>query len=100
MAWEKRNGSLYYYRSVRDGERVRKEYVGSGPFAELSARSDDVLREQRHLEHLEGRESVARVEALAEPLCGVDEVTEVLARAHLVAAGYRRRNGEWRLGRG
>jgi hypothetical protein len=99
MAWEKRNGSLYYYRTVRDGEKVRKEYVGSGPYAELSARLDDVLREQRHLERLGGREKVARVEALAEPLRGVDEAAEVLARAHLVAAGYRRRKGEWRLRR-
>jgi hypothetical protein len=58
-----------------------------------------VLREQRHLERLGGREKVARVEALAEPLRGVDEAAEVLARAHLVAAGYRRRKGEWRLRR-
>ena len=77
-----------------------REYVGSGPFAELCARSDEVLREKRELERLEGRESVARVEALAAPMREVDDKAEVLARAVLVAAGYRRHKGEWRLARG
>ena len=30
MTLERRNGQLYYYRSVRDGEKVRKVYVGTG----------------------------------------------------------------------
>ena len=30
MALEKRGGNLYYYRSIRDGDKVRKVYVGAG----------------------------------------------------------------------
>jgi hypothetical protein len=36
MPWKTRKGSRYYYRSTRDGDRVRTEYVGSGPAAELA----------------------------------------------------------------
>jgi hypothetical protein len=30
---EHRDGNLYYYRSIRRGEKVRKVYVGSGELA-------------------------------------------------------------------
>jgi hypothetical protein len=42
MAWEARGGRsyYYYYRSIRDGERVRKEYVGTGEPAEAIAHAD------------------------------------------------------------
>jgi hypothetical protein len=78
---------------------VVREYVGSGPIAELCARSDKVMREKRELERLEGRERVARTEALADPLEELDELAGVLVRAALVAWGYHRHNGEWRMRR-
>jgi hypothetical protein len=100
VAWENRErGGPYYTRSRREGGRVRREYVGSGPFAELCARSDKVLREKRELERLEGREHVARTEALAEPLEELDELAGALVRAALVAGGYHRHKGEWRMRR-
>jgi hypothetical protein len=30
----------------------------------------------------------------------IDEVAEILARAHLIAGGFRRHKGEWRRVRG
>ena len=41
-----------------------------------------------------------RLEALAAPVVEVSEAAEILAHAHLVAAGYRRRKGEYRRARG
>ena len=35
MAWETRNGRQYLYRSIREGETVRKEYLGRGRRARL-----------------------------------------------------------------
>jgi hypothetical protein len=48
MALEKRNGNLYYYRSVRDGEPVRKVYVGSGELARIAHVRDVMCRAARH----------------------------------------------------
>ena len=101
MAWEERErGGCYYTRSRRRGGRVLREYVGTGPLAELAAEAD---RERRELEEArrdrEGEE-LERLEALAAPVLEVSEAAEILAHAHLVAAGYRRRKGEYRRVRG
>lgn len=45
MALEQRNGRSYYYRYERDGEKVRKVYVGAGPIAELASEADRIERE-------------------------------------------------------
>ena len=99
MAWEKRGGRSYYYRSVRDGERVRKVYLGRGIFGELAARRDEEQRDRQATERDYERGELERLEALAAPVLEVSEAADVLARAVLVAGGYRRRKGEWRLTR-
>ncbi len=96
MALENRNGNPYYYRSVREGERVRKVYLGAGEFARISAESDVLRRTGREGERQRGRETVARLEALAAPLVELDEAAEALIRAALVASGCHRHKGEWR----
>jgi hypothetical protein len=100
MTLEKRNGSLYYYRSERVDGRVRKVYLGSGRLAELRAEVDRAERRRREADRERERAELERLEALAAPVRELDERAEVLARAWLVAAGYRRRKGQWRLGRG
>jgi len=99
MAWEERSGSRYYYRSVREGKRVRKEYVGAGEAAELAAHADDTLRSVRELEAAEGRAEVERLAELAAPVAQLCEMAEILARAELVASGYHRHKGQWRFRR-
>lgn len=101
MAWEARErGGSYYTRSYREDGRVRREYVGTGGIAETLAHADETRRRARELERKREREDLERLEALAAPVREVDDKAEVLARAVLVAAGYRRRKGEWRLRRG
>jgi hypothetical protein len=41
VAWEERGGRRYYYRSVRRGGRVVKEYVGTGPLTEATVQLDE-----------------------------------------------------------
>lgn len=96
VALERRDGRAYYYRSVRDGGPVRKEYVGAGELAEVSASVDAAARHDREEERRREGEELARLEALAAPVLELSEAAGILARAHLIAAGCHRHKGEWR----
>ena len=100
MAWERRGGRAYYYRSVRVGERVKKEYLGSGEIAEVLAHADEARRRVREQERMRLLAEREFLEALAAPIEELCEAAEVLLRAHLVAGGCHRRKGEWRRARG
>ena len=96
MTLERRDGRPYYYRSVRDGDKVRKVYVGAGEKARVS-REEDVLRRTGRKARLEReKEDLEHLEALAAPVLEVSEAADILARAHLVAAGYHKRKGVYR----
>jgi hypothetical protein len=97
---ERRNGQLYYYRSVRDGEKVRKRYVGAGEFARICSEIDLLRRSSRRAQREQERAELERLEALIAPVLEVSEAAEVLAHAHLIAAGYHRHKGEYRRARG
>ena len=100
MAWEERKGGgRYYTRSRREGGRVVREYVGTGPLAELAAEADHERRELEEARRGRERAELERLKALAAPVMEVSEAAEILAHAHLVAAGYRRRKGEYRRAR-
>ena len=47
MAWEQRGNRSYYYRSVRSGTRVTKEYIGGGHAASLIAQLEGIERDQQ-----------------------------------------------------
>jgi hypothetical protein len=101
MAWERRErGRLYNTRSQRVDGRVVRKYVGGGLLGELAACRDAEQRRHREEEAARGRAAVERLEDLAAPLGELWEAVEVLARAHLIAAGYHRHKREWRLRRG
>jgi len=97
VAWEKRErGGRYYTRSRRDGGRILREYVGGGLAGELAAEADRERRELEEAQREREREDIERIKALAAPVLEVSEAAEILAHAHLVAAGYHRRKGEYR----
>jgi hypothetical protein len=97
MSWQEVRGRRYYYRHRRVGGRPCRIYVGTGPAAELAAAADALRRVQGEIEARERREEQARLREAEEPLLALCELTEDLARAALVAAGYHRHDrGEWR----
>src|SRR5215210_2760614 len=101
MGWETRErGGAYYTRSRRESGRVVREYVGGGEFAEAVAHSDEAIRRARQLKRARRRAEVERLEDLAAPARELDEIAEILIRAHLLAAGWHRHKGEWRMRRG
>lgn len=100
MALERRSGNSYFYRSTREGDKVRKIYMGAGESARISA-EQAILRKTGEKAQAEREREYRKVlEALAAPVFELCEVADVLTRAHLVAGGYRRHKGEWRLRRG
>ena len=97
MAWERRGNRDYYYRSVRVGGRVVKEYAGGGLMGLLGAESDEEQREQRAVERERERAERERWVALEGAADELALLTDALAGVALVLAGYRKHaRGEWR----
>ena len=99
MAWQRSH--RYYYRSERQGSRVRSVYLGCGAdaalLAELEVLRQAETREARAAWH-QAREHAAQEDAA---LATMDLVIETLAAACLSAAGYHRHHqGTWRKRRG
>src|SRR5215208_4009431 len=100
MGLEKRNGRVYYYKSRRDGEKMRKVYVGAGDFAHLAAKLDEAERLRRKEEAAYWEAEREHLERSAAFLGELEEAAEVLVRAHLLASGFHRHKGQWRRQRG
>jgi hypothetical protein len=96
VAWEERGGGRYYYRTRWVNGRPVKEYVGGGLAGRLASEADRIARERREARALEEKREREKLEALAAPVLELSEAAEILARAHLIAAGLHRHKGEWR----
>ncbi len=78
-----------------------REYVGTGPVAEIIALRDETERRWREAEGQAWREEWERLEALDAETGELDDLAKLLTRAAFVAAGYRQhKRGEWRKPRG
>ena len=84
-------------RSRKVGGRVVREYVGTGPIAELMAEMDAVERAKSKAEReamWAERERSASIEASVGALC---EAADLMVRTALVLSGYHQHKcGEWR----
>ena len=102
MAWQEVDGRRYYYRGRRLCGRTRRVYVGAAgsPAAELAAAADHLRRLEREAAARERHAEQARQQEAEAPLLELCQLTDVLTRAALLAAGYRRHDrGEWRRSR-
>ena len=98
MGWEKRErGGLDYTRSRKVGGRVVREYVGGGVLGHIAALQDAQERRRREQEAALWNEERGKLQALVAPVEQLCEAAEILYRAELLAAGYRRhQRGQWR----
>jgi hypothetical protein len=99
MAWERRGSNLYYYQSERVDGRVRKKYVGTGDVAEAIAHADWTIRRTRDVRRERERAQLEEARGLAAAGDELHQAAEMLARAEMVAAGYHRHKGQWRMRR-
>jgi hypothetical protein len=98
MGWETRaRGGRYYTRSRREGGRVVREYVGTGPAAELARRRDAQERARRREQAALLRAERDRLDAVDQAVAELCDLSDALARGALTLAGYHRHDrGEWR----
>jgi hypothetical protein len=98
VGWDK---GRYYTRSKKINGRVVREYVGVGETAELAAQIDASNRADREAEREARGAEKAELDALDAGVKELNDLADLLARAALLAAGYRQhKRGEWRKRRG
>lgn len=96
MPWETRGGHRYYYRSRRDGDRVRKVYLGSGATAKSVARRDAAARAERAADKAQLLRLDAELAPLTQMAAEFERGVGRLLEASLLSMGYHRHRGQWR----
>jgi hypothetical protein len=98
MAWETRKGKgRYYTRTLRKNGGFVRQYVGTGPGAELAAAFDTRQRAERMAQADARKAEQARWRAADGILRQFDRLVGMLVHASLLAAGYHQHDrGEWR----
>lgn len=99
MAWEGRGGRQYYYRKVRDGNRVRSEYLGRGPQADLLACLGQIERAQAEARRREEERVKEEARAVDKQVNEVCSLVDALRDAAFLLAGYHTHKGQWRKSR-
>ncbi|MEI7687700.1 MAG: hypothetical protein WCL32_22060 [Planctomycetota bacterium] len=97
MAWDQRaNGRRYYYCSVRDGDRVKRVYLGSGARADAVAARFDKKDAEQKAQRAAAAAQEARIAAAMASLEELNTVAEAVVHAAFVEAGYHKTSGKWR----
>ena len=73
-----------------------REYIGGGILGQVAAQLDEIERRQREEETAYWREERERFEQNAAFVRELEEAAQILSQAHLIAAGFHKRRGEWR----
>ena len=80
---------------------VVREYVGTGPLAEIAAQTDALQRRRREEHARAWRNERESLEAIDRSFEELHKAARLLSQATLLANGYRQHNrGEWRKARG
>ena len=99
MSLEKRGSHArqYYYRAARQGDRVLKTYVGTGPMAHQAAQLDADARAERKRATEQEREQLARHGAVAHVITDFLRQANTMLIAVLVSQGrHLPPQGTWR----
>ena len=97
MPWAQRGPHRYFFRKRKVGGRVVRRSYGRGPEALLAAALDARRRRERETRWAARHREWCRWQTGAAPLQRLIEVSDLLVRAALVAAGFRQhQRGAWR----
>ncbi len=94
---EQRRNGLYYYRSLRVGSQVTKEYYGGGEDALMIAELDAIKRETQTEREQAWKREQAELAAADTLVAELDAQVSDLMREELNAANFHQHHrGEWR----
>jgi hypothetical protein len=97
MPWHSVGARRYYYRSAWAAGRAIRQYVGTGPVAELAAAHDDLRRVEREAGRRALRAERERWAAALEPLARLCRLSDMILRLALSGAGlHQHARGQWR----
>lgn len=96
MAWEERNGRMYYYRKKRIGKRVVSEYFGSGALAEALAVLDAEDRKHAKMKRQEWKKVKKEVKVINQEMDKAERLVRSLLRANMLLSGFHPHKGMWR----
>ena len=98
MSWRHsgQQSDAYYYQSVREGDRVRRVYLGRGPAAEQAARQVEERRELARASREADQQESARTANADRILSELHDFVQIMMRATLLVAGCHDHKGQWR----
>jgi len=85
-----------YYRVKRVDGRIVREYVGTGPAAEIAATIDEMLREERRAQRADLQDLRADLRAEDAEADGWSKRVDLIVTLALEAAGLHRHKRQWR----
>jgi hypothetical protein len=96
MGWKTINGRRYFYKSEREGSRVRSAYFGPGAFGAVMAEWIALERLERAEERERLREDREESDATERAVADWFDAVQIVVEAAMVAAGLHKHKGQWR----
>jgi hypothetical protein len=96
MGWKTINGRPHFYKSEREGGRVRTTYFGAGEPGRLMALLIAADREEREAERKQRRAEREASDAEERAVWDWFDAVQAVADAALRAAGFHKHRGQWR----
>jgi hypothetical protein len=101
MSWDtKGSRGPYYYKSVREGDRVRKIYIGRGERAIEEARKVEQRKQNQQAQREARHQEITRIAAANALLKEFKALADVLILAIMTDAGFYLHRGQWRKRQG
>lgn len=86
----------YWYRSVREGGRVRKVYIGTDEGARFAAACDNERQQEGQRQRLELQALIAQEGSGDKAVDAIIAQLNAVQSAALTASGYHNHSGTWR----
>jgi hypothetical protein len=96
VGWKQINGRRYFYKSEREGGRVKSTYFGAGEDGSLMARWVALERAERADEREGRRAEQEEADAEDRAVSGWFDDVQAVADAAMIAAGLHKHKGQWR----